>query len=94
MTREQRLKDREVQRILREEELAKLESRGSSEQGEGTESRVSERNRKAALEKTQRELDDLKDNDDWDFDCAICGVHGKNLVCRFIQASPFTNKSG
>jgi len=80
MTREQRLKDREVKRILHEEELARLESRGGSEQGESTDGRMTERNRKAALEKTQRELEDLKDDDSWDFDCAICGVHGKNLV--------------
>lgn len=82
MTREQRLKDREVKRILHEEELSKLSSRDSSEQGEASDGRLSERNRKAALEKTQRVLEELNDSDDWDFDCAICGVHGKNLVSQ------------
>jgi len=80
MTREQRLKEREVKRILHEEELAKLESREPSEHGKGADARLSERNRKAAVEKTQRVLEELKDDDDWDFDCAICGVNGKNLV--------------
>lgn len=80
MTREQRLKEREVKRILHEEELAKLESRGSSEPGEGIDGRLSARNRKAALEKTQRRLEELNDDANWDFDCAICGIHGKNLV--------------
>ncbi|KAB8339144.1 hypothetical protein FH972_022080 [Carpinus fangiana] len=78
MTREQRIKDREMKRILQEEVLEQL--RAGSEQSEGQEGRMSERNRKAKLEKSQKELDELLEEDEnWDFDCAVCGVHGKNL---------------
>ncbi|KAI9661512.1 MAG: hypothetical protein M1831_003034 [Alyxoria varia] len=82
MTREQRLKDREMKRILHEEELAKLEERSKSV--EAGEARLSERNRKAQLEKTQQEVERLKremshPDEHWDFDCSICGVHGPDL---------------
>lgn len=82
MTREQRLKERETNRILHEEELARLEKEDSqsanSNAGEG---RVSERQRKVEMKKSQRELEKLNQAaDEWDFDCSICGAHGKNLV--------------
>lgn len=79
ITREQRLKDREVKRILHEEELARL--RSDSEEGSQAGARISERSRKLELEKTQKELEKLnEDEEEWYFDCAVCGVHGKNLV--------------
>lgn len=78
LTREQRLKEREVKRILHEEQLAKLEA--SSDNGESNAARLSERNRKFELERAKSELLKLHEGqDDWDFDCAICGRHGKNL---------------
>ncbi|KAI9686032.1 MAG: hypothetical protein M1822_004015 [Bathelium mastoideum] len=79
MTREQRLKEREVKRILHEEELARLEE--DSKKIENGDSRISERHLKAEMEKRQRELEKLTQEDDWVFDCAICGMHGENLVC-------------
>ena len=79
MTREQRLKDREVKRIVREQELANLEAQSQDE--EGGDGRISERQRKAKREKAEQELEQYKqDEEEWYFDCAICGVHGKDLV--------------
>lgn len=85
MTREQRLKDREVKRILHEEELEKLER---SQSVDSESNRVSERNRKTLLEKKQKDIEALKQelaesSDDWYFDCSICGKHGKNYVRHF-----------
>ena len=78
-TREQRLKEREYKRILHEEELANLSDNSKKlETGEG---RLSERRLKAEVEKKKRELEKLKEEDEWFFDCAKCGVHGENLVC-------------
>lgn len=78
-TREQRLKEREVKRILHEEELKRLEeleTDGDSEQG-----RVSERQRKTEVAKRKQELEKWTEGEgEWYFDCALCGVHGKNLV--------------
>lgn len=86
MTREQRLKDREVKRILQEEELAKL---GRSQSVDSDNNRISERNRQAQLEKKQKDMEALKkemaaSNDDWYFDCSMCGKHGKNFVRRSL----------
>lgn len=81
MTREQRLKDREVKRILHEEELARL--REGSEQSEASQGRTSERHRQQEMEKRERAIQELKaeeESDDWYFDCAVCGMHGKNFV--------------
>ena len=79
MTREQRIKDREMRRILHEEDIANLEARSQSV--DSNDARISERNRKTMLEKKQKDLEALKqeESDDWDFDCSICGVHGKNI---------------
>jgi hypothetical protein len=84
MTREQRLKEREVKRILHEEQLAKeqeqlaaLEREGALPNGE--KARISERQLKADMEKRKKELEGLVD-EDWVFDCAVCGVYGQNLV--------------
>ena len=81
MTREQRLKEREVKRILHEEELKKL--RESSEKADSNEMRMSERHLKAEMERRQRELEMMaQEEENWIFDCAVCGVHGENLVCH------------
>ncbi|PSK45320.1 hypothetical protein B9Z65_2460 [Elsinoe australis] len=77
-TREQRLKEREVKRILHEEELAKLEERKA--RGEDDESRHSSRNLENEMERRQRELDELKEEEDnWVFDCSGCGLYGENI---------------
>ncbi|GAM86474.1 hypothetical protein ANO11243_044880 [Dothideomycetidae sp. 11243] len=77
-TREQRLKEREVRRILHEEELAKLEELKS--RGEDSESRHSSRRLESELERRQRELESFKEEDEkWVFDCAGCGLYGENI---------------
>ncbi|KAI9786062.1 MAG: hypothetical protein M1816_008153 [Peltula sp. TS41687] len=77
MTREQRLKEREMRRILHEQELASLsEDTKRLEQGEG---RLSERHLKVEMEKRKKALEELENETDWDFDCSGCGVHGQNL---------------
>lgn len=74
ITREQRLKEREVRRILHEEELANLSEDGKKlETGE---SRLSERHLKAEIERKKQELEDLAEEEDWIFDC-ICGAYGQ-----------------
>lgn len=78
MTREQRIKDREHKRILHEEELANLsEENKKLDAGEG---RLSERHLKAEVEKKKRELAALAEDDEWFFDCSVCGAHGTNFV--------------
>lgn len=79
MTREQRIKDREQKRILHEAELERLAA--EQERIERGESRVSARNLKAELEKSQKNLAELSQDDEWIFDCSGCGVYGQNLVC-------------
>ncbi|KAF2145336.1 uncharacterized protein K452DRAFT_243261 [Aplosporella prunicola CBS 121167] len=77
MTREQRLKEREVRRILHEEELKKLEDRSRAESNEA---RLSERHLKAEMARRQKELEKMaQEEDNWVFDCCVCGVHGENL---------------
>ncbi|KAJ5544919.1 Zinc finger PHD-finger [Penicillium sp. DV-2018c] len=77
MTREQRIKDREQKRLLHEAELARIAE--EQERIERGESRVSARNLKADLEKYQKNLADLSQEDQWIFDCSGCGVYGENL---------------
>ena len=87
LTREQRLKDREVKRILHEEELTRLEAdaeRASSQDptsdavAEGK--RISERQIKTQKAQHKKELEKLAaDGDKWYFDCSVCGMHGENL---------------
>ena len=79
MTREQRIKDREYKRLLHEEELANLSE--DSKKLEKGEARMSERHLKLEMEKKKRKLAELAQEDDWVFDCSVCGVHGDNLVC-------------
>lgn len=87
LTREQRLKEREVKRILHEEELAKIEEQAnrpesggpSSEAANDSEKRVSKRQLKTQKEQHQKELEKLgHDDDKWYFDCSVCGQHGEN----------------
>lgn len=86
MTREQRLKDREIKRILHEEELSRL--REGSMASEASTGRTSERHRQAEMEKREKELQKIvqEQEDDWYFDCAVCGTHGKNLVSLSLHA--------
>lgn len=80
MTREQRLKEREVKRILHEEELKKLQE--DSQKVDNNEARLSERHIKAEMQRRQKELKELEklaEEEDWVFDCAVCGLHGENL---------------
>lgn len=78
MTREQRLKEREYKRILQEEELASLSE--DNKKLDAGEARMSERHLKAEMEKRKKELAALAQEDEWSFDCSVCGVHGENLV--------------
>lgn len=83
MTREQRLKEREVKRILHEEELKRLEE--NSKKAETNEARMSERHLKAEMERRQKELEQMaQEEENWIFDCAVCGVHGENLVSNML----------
>ncbi|KAJ5564831.1 hypothetical protein N7513_001073 [Penicillium frequentans] len=77
MTREQRTKDREQKRILHEAELERIAAEQERlERGEG---RVSARNLKAEMEKSQKNLTELSQDDEWVFDCSGCGAYGENL---------------
>lgn len=78
MTREQRLKEREYKRILHEEELANLSE--ENKRFDAGESRLSERQLNAEMEKKKKEIAALTVEDEWFFDCSVCGVHGENLV--------------
>lgn len=74
ITREQRVKEREMRRILHEEELANLsEDSKKLESGQG---RLSERHLKAEIERKKQALEDLAEEEDWIFDC-ICGTYGQ-----------------
>ncbi|KAF2266879.1 hypothetical protein CC78DRAFT_552246 [Lojkania enalia] len=77
MTREQRLKEREAKRILHEEELRKLKE--DSEKLESNEARLSERHIKAEMRRRQEELQKLTEEEEWIFDCEVCGLYGENL---------------
>ena len=83
MTREQRLKEREYKRLLHEEELANLSE--DSKKLETGEARMSERHLKAEMEKRKKVLDELAHEDDWVFDCSVCGVHGENIVRQMFS---------
>ena len=78
MTREQRLKDRELKRILHEEELARMSE--EEKKVDAGEARLSERHLKAEMEKKKKELAALQEEDDWTFDCSKCGKYGTNWV--------------
>ncbi|KAI9040448.1 putative PHD finger domain protein [Aspergillus affinis] len=76
-TREERIKEREKKRLLHETELQRIEE--EQQKLERGESRVSERQLKAELEKQRKNLEGLSQEDEWIFDCSGCGVHGENL---------------
>lgn len=87
-TREQRLKEREMKRILHEEQLARLEedaTRASSqdplsESNHESGKRISNRQNKSERERHKKELERLaEDEDDWYFDCVKCHKHGNNF---------------
>ena len=86
MTREQRIKDREYKRLLHEEELANLSE--DSKKLEKGEARMSERHLKLEMEKKKKKLEELAQEDEWVFDCSVCGVHGDNLVCIVLWPHP------
>lgn len=77
MSRERRMKDRELKRQQHEAELERIaEEQRKLERGEG---RASERYLQAELAKQKKSLQDLSNDDHWVFDCSGCGVHGENL---------------
>jgi hypothetical protein len=79
MTREQRLRERETAKILKEEELRKLKD---NEQKLATNAaRLSERHLKAMMKQHESDLKRLNEEEDWFFDCEKCGTYGSNLVC-------------
>ena len=88
LTREQRVKEREVKRILHEEELAKIEEQATRASSQDPASdavvdnnkRISERQLKTQKEQHKKELEKLAEEEGaWVFDCSVCGVHGENL---------------
>jgi hypothetical protein len=88
MTREQRLREREVKRILHEEQLAReqeqlqrLAEEAPLDQSNGVKFRISRRQLNADMELHKKELERIHEEADWVFDCSVCGVHGQNLVC-------------
>lgn len=89
MTREQRIRDREQKRLLHEAELERIAE--EQERISRGESRVSSRNLQADLEKSQKTLAGLTQDDQWIFDCSGCGVYGENLVSFSFQAHASLN---
>jgi hypothetical protein len=78
MTREQRLRERETAKVLKEEELRKLKD---NEQKLATNAaRLSERHLKAMMKQHESDLKRLNEEEDWFFDCEKCGTYGSNLV--------------
>ena len=74
-----------MKRILHEEQIKQEQeqlARLLEAEASGAERlRISERSLKADLERRQKELEDLEgQEEDWVFDCSVCGVHGQNLV--------------
>lgn len=85
MTREQRLRERETAKILKEEELRKLKD---NEQKLATNAaRLSERHLKAMMKQHESDLKRLNEEEDWFFDCEKCGTYGSNLVSQSSSCS-------
>jgi hypothetical protein len=80
MTREQRLREREAKRILEEEGLRKLKEEEERLASNEAQARISERHLKAEMKRREKELQKLKEEDEWVFDCEKCGVHGDSYV--------------
>ena len=91
MTREQRIKEREYKRLLHEEELANMSE--DSKKLDAGEARMSERHLKKEIEKRKNEIAALEQEDEWTFDCSVCGVHGENLVRLTCASSAFHTKN-
>ena len=78
MTREQRLRERETAKILKEEELRRLQE--NEQKLASNNARLSERHLKAMMKKHESDLKRLNEEEDWFFDCEKCGTYGSNLV--------------
>ena len=79
LTREQRIKERELRRVLEEEALNNLtaaEAQSENSEGEG---RKSKRQLKTKIERKRKAVEELQLEEDWVFDCSGCGVHGANI---------------
>lgn len=80
MTREQRLRERETAKILKEEELRRLHE--NEQKLASNNARLSERHLKAMMRKHENDLKRLNEEEEWFFDCEKCGTYGSNLVSR------------
>jgi hypothetical protein len=85
MTREQRLKERETAKILKEEELRRLQE--NEQKLASNNARLSERHLKAMMKKHESDLKRLNEEEDWFFDCEKCGTYGSNLNDNTPQIS-------
>ena len=72
MTREQRLRERETAKILKEEELRKLQD--NEQKLASNNARLSERHLKAMMKQHEADLKRLNEEEDWFFDCEKCGI--------------------
>jgi len=82
-TREQRIRERETNRILHQAELQRIEQMEEMDANGVTNGvRHSSRQLQSEKERQQRkveELEDLGQSDKWFFDCSGCGLHGENI---------------
>ncbi|KAF1840840.1 uncharacterized protein K460DRAFT_295273 [Cucurbitaria berberidis CBS 394.84] len=85
MTREQRLRERETAKILKEEELRRLQE--NEQKLANNNARLSERHLKAMMKKHESDLKKLNEEEDWFFDCEKCGTYGSNLNDNTPQIS-------
>ena len=85
MTREQRLREREAAKILKEEELRKLQD--NEQKLASNNARLSERHLKAMMKQHEADLKRLNEEEDWFFDCEKCGIYGSNLNDNSPQVS-------
>ncbi|KAH6614998.1 hypothetical protein C7974DRAFT_57194 [Boeremia exigua] len=85
MTREQRLRERETAKVLKEEELRKLQE--NEQKLASNNARLSERHLKAMMKQHEADLKRLNEEEDWFFDCEKCGVYGSNLNDKSPQVS-------
>ncbi|KAF9695737.1 hypothetical protein EKO04_006050 [Ascochyta lentis] len=85
MTREQRLRERETAKILKEEELRRLQD--NEQKLASNNARLSERHLKAMMKQHEADLKRLNEEEDWFFDCEKCGVYGSNLNDNSPQVS-------
>jgi hypothetical protein len=74
-TREQRIREREAQKILQEENLRKLEE--DEKRLASEEARLSERHLTAQMKKAKKDLERLREKEYWLFDCEKCGLNGE-----------------